>query len=63
VSTATIADYAAYESRMRSWVEQNQQLAVVSGERHNAAAEGRDPARVEGPVLDKLKSAISLDDA
>jgi hypothetical protein len=48
---------------MRSWVEQNQQLAVVSGERHNAAAEGRDPARVEGPVLDNLKSAIGLDDA
>ncbi|NDL58953.1 FAD-dependent oxidoreductase [Phytoactinopolyspora sp. XMNu-373] len=52
--------YAAYESRMRTWVEQNQQLALLSGERHKAAAEGRDPARVEGPVLDDVKSAIAL---
>ncbi|WP_246222581.1 FAD-dependent monooxygenase [Phytoactinopolyspora limicola] len=55
------AAFDGYERRMRGWVGQNQALALVNGARLKAEGEGRDPSSIEGPVMDDVKHAISLD--
>jgi 2-polyprenyl-6-methoxyphenol hydroxylase-like FAD-dependent oxidoreductase len=52
--------YAAYETRLRPWVAQNQELALVNIERARAAAEGRDPTTVPGVDTDTVKNAVTL---